>query len=461
MARIQLRRDTSTNWSTNNPTPLAGEPCFETDTGKLKIGDGSTTYNDLAYQGGGSAYELPVASSKTLGGVKIEDNKGLLINSSSGSLSVSPTIPNKTTFSQGITCGGTNSFTTIAPITVGSASISGKGTLQIKTGDYESYVKMGYNTTGRGTFKGIMTHTGNQGLTTYGIYSAGTQNVDTFEIKGYVGVNITPEVGTTSITASTLSIKPNSLTFTKSDSTVVDLLAGGGGSGDVTAAGNNTFTGLNTFNEPIQIKTSSNSVSIQKQGEEVGSTSEYVQYDCLTLQSSTGDICLNPIANLDLENSSGELITREGRIVNGTNGEIIPSINDTDTTTKKTWSAKKLSTLTNAVQASNAAAPSIKKIDYIIGATGAIYDIDYDGYIQVRYRVNAARTTTNDVELYLRDSDGQSVLLNRQKGSEAGVYETWVPAKKGWTFGYSYTGEANTADPLHKLYLLTTEAYNE
>ena len=54
MTKIQLRRDTAANWASNNPTPAAGEPCYETDTGKLKIGDGSTAYNNLAYQGGGS-----------------------------------------------------------------------------------------------------------------------------------------------------------------------------------------------------------------------------------------------------------------------------------------------------------------------------------------------------------------------------------------------------------------------
>ena len=59
MTKIQLRRDTAVNWSTNNPTPSAGEPCFETDTGKLKIGDGSTAYNNLAYQGGGSGGDAP------------------------------------------------------------------------------------------------------------------------------------------------------------------------------------------------------------------------------------------------------------------------------------------------------------------------------------------------------------------------------------------------------------------
>ena len=51
MTKIQLRRDTASNWATNNPTPVSGEPCFETDTGKLKIGDGVTAYNNLPYQG--------------------------------------------------------------------------------------------------------------------------------------------------------------------------------------------------------------------------------------------------------------------------------------------------------------------------------------------------------------------------------------------------------------------------
>jgi hypothetical protein len=49
--RILLRRDTSTNWSENNPVLASGEPGYETDTGKLKIGDGSTTWNDLSEVG--------------------------------------------------------------------------------------------------------------------------------------------------------------------------------------------------------------------------------------------------------------------------------------------------------------------------------------------------------------------------------------------------------------------------
>ena len=47
--RITLRRDTSLNWSNNNPVLLSGEPGFETDLGGLKIGDGSTPWTDLIY----------------------------------------------------------------------------------------------------------------------------------------------------------------------------------------------------------------------------------------------------------------------------------------------------------------------------------------------------------------------------------------------------------------------------
>ena len=48
-ATIKIRRDTAGNWSSNNPTPLQGEWCLETDTGNVKIGDGSTAWNDLGY----------------------------------------------------------------------------------------------------------------------------------------------------------------------------------------------------------------------------------------------------------------------------------------------------------------------------------------------------------------------------------------------------------------------------
>ena len=72
MTQIQLRRDTASNWSTNNPIPAQGEPCYETDTNKLKFGDGTSHYNDLDYFAGDiTPYVLPIASTTVLGGIKV------------------------------------------------------------------------------------------------------------------------------------------------------------------------------------------------------------------------------------------------------------------------------------------------------------------------------------------------------------------------------------------------------
>lgn len=57
MTQIKLRRDTSANFASANPVLGVGEPAYETDTKKLKIGDGTTAYTQLEYfsaGGGGS-----------------------------------------------------------------------------------------------------------------------------------------------------------------------------------------------------------------------------------------------------------------------------------------------------------------------------------------------------------------------------------------------------------------------
>jgi hypothetical protein len=51
--RIKLRRDTSSNWSANNPVLALGEPGLEIDTGRIKYGDGTTAWNTLSYAAGG------------------------------------------------------------------------------------------------------------------------------------------------------------------------------------------------------------------------------------------------------------------------------------------------------------------------------------------------------------------------------------------------------------------------
>jgi len=59
--KIQLRRGTSSEWSVNNPILASGEPGVETDTGKFKLGDGTTTWNALTYAGGDGSGDMTKA----------------------------------------------------------------------------------------------------------------------------------------------------------------------------------------------------------------------------------------------------------------------------------------------------------------------------------------------------------------------------------------------------------------
>lgn len=51
MTVIRFKRGYSVSWSTKNPILSAGEPGVEIDTGQMKVGDGTTRWNDLPYTG--------------------------------------------------------------------------------------------------------------------------------------------------------------------------------------------------------------------------------------------------------------------------------------------------------------------------------------------------------------------------------------------------------------------------
>jgi hypothetical protein len=66
--KIQSRRGTAAQWTSSNPTLSAGEFGFETDTLKLKIGNGSTAWTSLAYTGL-TPTEISAAISAAVAGV--------------------------------------------------------------------------------------------------------------------------------------------------------------------------------------------------------------------------------------------------------------------------------------------------------------------------------------------------------------------------------------------------------
>lgn len=65
-ARQKQRIATANAWQSANPVLLSGELAVESDTNKIKVGNGNTGYNSLPYIGGGSDFiqkEVTLAAS--------------------------------------------------------------------------------------------------------------------------------------------------------------------------------------------------------------------------------------------------------------------------------------------------------------------------------------------------------------------------------------------------------------
>lgn len=290
MTKIQLRRDTAANWSTNNPTPSAGEPCFETDTGKLKIGDGITAYNSLPYQGGTSDTAVTTNTEQEITGLKTFTNDINISQWTSGSSSIRET---HIDFSRGN----------------GNAFISAEGTDKA-----------------------------------FGMYGSSSTGIQLGTSK-------------TDFTQG-LSIKPSSLTFKSSDGTVTDLLAGG--SGDVTSAGNNIFTGINIF------KGKSLNVGDDNNYTDIASFSG----TAYTVGDQADTTIINPV----------ELGASFTNTVLKSNVKVLET--DTASATKKAYSIMTKSP-TNNEYMGHMAMPSNKYINLELGASGTTYTAPADGWVSL------------------------------------------------------------------------------
>ena len=77
--QIQVRRGLAATWTSTNPTLAAGEIGFETDTGKFKIGTGSSTWSALSYSAG---YLAPTLGSTNIpSGATVTTIAGLTLTS--------------------------------------------------------------------------------------------------------------------------------------------------------------------------------------------------------------------------------------------------------------------------------------------------------------------------------------------------------------------------------------------
>jgi hypothetical protein len=94
VTQIQVRRGTAAQWTSANPTLAAGEWGLETDTLKTKIGNGSTAWTSLAYQGAGTVTSITAGTG--LSGGTITSSGTIAIDSTVATLTGTQTLTNKT-----------------------------------------------------------------------------------------------------------------------------------------------------------------------------------------------------------------------------------------------------------------------------------------------------------------------------------------------------------------------------
>jgi hypothetical protein len=185
--QLQTRRGTAASWTSTNPTLAAGEFGYETDTGKFKIGNGSTAWASLAYTAAATAVTY-------------------LYNATSG----------QTTFSGADANGLTLAYT------VGAEQVYLNGVLQVRGSDY----------------------TGTNGTSI--VLASGALTSDVLNIIAYSSMTITDTY--TQAQANALFI-PDAIVDAKGDliaGTAADTVGrlAVGSSGDTLVADSSTATGL-------------------------------------------------------------------------------------------------------------------------------------------------------------------------------------------------------------------------
>jgi hypothetical protein len=104
---IQIRRDTAANWTSANTVLAQGELGAETDTSKIKIGDGSTAWSSLAYLIDAGGY-LTATSTNTLTNKTIRDTvyslTGTAFDATNGAVQTK-TLAANTTFTDSLSSG--------------------------------------------------------------------------------------------------------------------------------------------------------------------------------------------------------------------------------------------------------------------------------------------------------------------------------------------------------------------
>lgn len=95
VTQIQIRRGTAAQWTSANPTLASGEFGYESDTSKFKIGNGSTAWTSLSYQGAGTVTSI-TAGTGLSGGTITTSGTIAIDTATTVDVSTAQTLTNKT-----------------------------------------------------------------------------------------------------------------------------------------------------------------------------------------------------------------------------------------------------------------------------------------------------------------------------------------------------------------------------
>lgn len=292
MTQIKLRRDTAANFTSKNPVLGIGEPAYETDTKKLKIGDGTTAYNSLDYftSGGGSSTNITAALPlKIVDGVislevdgqtiQIVDGKlhanldelGNEVNDLSGRVTAAEADilkkQDKLTAGDNITISVDNIISaaassglevkTATTADFNSSELLETGLYFISAGFNPQYGPVGYSVAAMLITMKWFIESSNQRIqqTWIGCEDLVANQIYTRYSSSNGIMGSWTRVDSNKIASASVlgSIKVGDGLTISSDGTL--SASGGSSSGDVSSSGNNTFTGINAFQKPIILDT--------------------------------------------------------------------------------------------------------------------------------------------------------------------------------------------------------------
>ena len=216
--KIQLRRDTAADWTSNNPTLAAGEFGWESDTNRFKIGDGATAWTSLGYASDGDTAGITFVGDDSTGTL-VSQNETFKI---AGGTGITTAVSGDTLTITASGGGGATGLTFVGDDSTGTLIGDGE-TVKIAGGTGITTAMSGDTLTITGP--DLSSYITNSPITVVGDDSTGTvfNTGETIKIAGGTGI-------TTAMSGDTLTIT-----------------ASGGGGGTITALNNQAENRLVTI----------------------------------------------------------------------------------------------------------------------------------------------------------------------------------------------------------------------